>query len=444
LYQGNIMATPIYQRPVELLQNLIRFDTTNPPGNEYACVMYLKGLLDESGIESTIVAKDPNRPCLIARIAGRGSAPPLLLYGHVDVVSTRGQPWTHDPFAADLIDGMVWGRGTLDMKGGVAMMTSAFMRAHAEASHLPGDVILCIVPDEEVDGIWGARYLVEEHADLFEGVRYAIGEFGGYPVSFLGKRFYTVTVGEKQTCSLIATVHGSAGHAALPHRGGAAAKLGRMLTALDQRRLPVHITPPIRQMIETIASYLDADESAQLRGLLDPARTDAILDHGIPDGQNFDALLHNTVNATVFRGGSQVNVAPSEITVELDGRILPGMTTDDLISEIYDVIGRDTADLRINVYDPGPGEADMGLFDMLSGVLRETDPDAIPVPFVMCGVTDARFFCQIGIQTYGFLPMNLPDGMDIWGTVHNADERVPAYAIEFGANTIHTALQRFT
>jgi acetylornithine deacetylase/succinyl-diaminopimelate desuccinylase-like protein len=128
----------------------------------------------------------------------------------------------------------------------------------------------------------------------------------------------------------------------------------------------------------------------------------------------------------------------------MDGRILPGMTTDDLINEIYDVIGRDTANININVYDPGPGDADMGLFDTLADVLKEAEPGAIPIPFVMCGVTDARFFCRLGIQTYGYLPMNLPDGMDIWGTIHNADERVPAQAIEFGTNAIYTALQRFT
>src|SRR5688572_3693657 len=126
------MSSPIYQRPVELLQKLIRFDTTNPPGNEYAYVMYIKSLLDDACIESTLLAKDPNRPCLIARLQGRGEAPPLMLYGHVDVVSTKDQPWTRDPFGGDLIDGEVWGRGALDMKGGIAMMTAAFLRAHAE------------------------------------------------------------------------------------------------------------------------------------------------------------------------------------------------------------------------------------------------------------------------------------------------------------------------
>jgi len=437
------MSTPIYDRPVELLQSLIRFDTTNLPGNEFDCVMYIKGLLDEAGIESTLVAKDPNRPCLIARIQGRGEAPPLMLYGHVDVVSTKDQPWTRDPFGGEVIDGYVWGRGALDMKGGIAMMTSAFLRAHAESTALPGDVILCIVPDEEVDGVYGARYLVENHAGLFDGVRYAIGEFGGYPVHYFGKKFYTLTVGEKQTCSLKAAVRGRAGHAAVPTRGGAAAKLGHMLTALDQRRLPIHITPPVKQLIETIAQQLPTEQAAEFLGLLDLARADAVIDRLGEEGKTFDALLHNTVNATVFHGGTQVNVIPSEIIVDMDCRILPGLTPDDAIGEIYDVIGQDTAEIEINVYDPGPGDADMGLFDTLADVLKDAEPDAIPIPFIMSGVTDARFFCQLGIQTYGFLPMNLPDEIDIWDTVHNANERVPASVIEFGARTIYTALQRF-
>lgn len=437
------MTTPIYQRPVEILQRLIRFDTTNPPGNEYACVMYLKSLLDDAGIESLILAKDVNRPNLIARLPGRGDAPPLLLYGHVDVVSTKDQPWTRDPFGGELINGEVWGRGALDMKGGVAQMTAAFLRAHAEGTSLPGDVILCIVPDEEVDGIWGARFLCENHKDVFDGVRYALGEFGGYPVHYFGKRFYNIAVGEKQSCSLIANVRGPARHGAIPQQGGAAGKLGKMLSTLDAHRLPVHITPPIQQMIEIVASHLDAPQQSLLLALLDPTRTDTILDQLGESGQEFDALLHNTVNATVFSGGSQVNVTPSLIRVEIDARMLPGMTPDILFSEIYDVIGQDTAEININMFDPGPGEADMGLFDVLSNVLKESDPTAIPIPSIMVGVTDARFFTHIGIQTYGYLPMNLPDDFDTWTLVHNADERVPASAIEFGANALYQAIQRF-
>jgi acetylornithine deacetylase/succinyl-diaminopimelate desuccinylase-like protein len=164
----------IYQRPAELSQNLIRFNTTNPPGDEAACVNYIQQLLQEAGIESKIYARDPYRPNLVARLKGRGDAPPLLLQGHVDVVTTENQKWTHPPFEAKIVDGFIWGRGALDMKGAVAMMLSAFLRAKIENANLPGDVILTILSDEEAGGNFGAKYLVENHADLFKDVRYAL------------------------------------------------------------------------------------------------------------------------------------------------------------------------------------------------------------------------------------------------------------------------------
>jgi acetylornithine deacetylase/succinyl-diaminopimelate desuccinylase-like protein len=152
----------IYQRPAELLARLIRFDTTNPPGNEAECVGYIAGLLESYGIASAIYEKAPGRPNLVAHLKGSGDAPPLLLYGHVDVVTTAGQPWTRDPFGGETVDGYVWGRGALDMKGGIAMLVSAFLRTKAEGVSLPGDVILCILSDVENGGVYGARYLVEE------------------------------------------------------------------------------------------------------------------------------------------------------------------------------------------------------------------------------------------------------------------------------------------
>src|SRR5574341_433702 len=164
----------IYQRPVELLQNLIRFDTTNPPGDEGKCVNYINGLLQSAGIETTLLARTPERPNLIARLPGEGSQPPLLLYGHVDVVTTENQTWEHPPFSADIIDGYVWGRGTLDMKGGIAMLVSVFLRAKAQGLKLPMDLILTILSDEEAGGDYGAKWLVENHPQQFEGVRYAI------------------------------------------------------------------------------------------------------------------------------------------------------------------------------------------------------------------------------------------------------------------------------
>ncbi|HZA22186.1 MAG TPA: M20/M25/M40 family metallo-hydrolase, partial [Dehalococcoidia bacterium] len=165
--------------PPELLQNLIRFNTTNPPGNERPCIEYLNRLLTEAGFSTTILAKDPERPNLITRLAGQGKAPPLLLYGHVDVVTTERQTWQHPPFDGQLLDGYIWGRGALDMKGGIVMMLAAILRAREEG-HLPaGDVVLAVVSDEEAGGYFGARYLVEEHSQLFHGICYAIGEFGG-------------------------------------------------------------------------------------------------------------------------------------------------------------------------------------------------------------------------------------------------------------------------
>jgi len=180
-------AQIIYQRPAELLQNLIRFDTTNPPGNEAECVSYIGSLLNETGFETTLLAKHPARPNLITRLKGRGMAPPLLLYGHVDVVTTANQNWLHPPFEGKLIEGYVWGRGALDMKGGIAMLLSACLRAKAEGLTPAGDIVLAILSDEEAGGVYGAKYLVENHTEQFNGIHYAIGEFGGFPL-YIGNR----------------------------------------------------------------------------------------------------------------------------------------------------------------------------------------------------------------------------------------------------------------
>ncbi len=209
-------SSKIYERPAELLQNLIRFDTTNPPGNELACIQYINDLLKDAGIVSNIVARIPERPNLIARLKGEGNAPPLLLYGHVDVVTTEGQKWTYPPFEGKIVDGFVWGRGALDMKGGVAMLLAAFLKAKAEDIPLPGDVYFAAVADEEAGDDFGVRYLVDEHPDLFQGIRYAFGEFGGFNLSVGGKRFYPIMVAEKQTCWMNATFTGPGGHGSMP------------------------------------------------------------------------------------------------------------------------------------------------------------------------------------------------------------------------------------
>lgn len=435
-----VPATPD-QRPAALLQALLRFDTTNPPGNEGACIAFIAGLLREAGLPPTILAKDPARPNLLARLPGTGAAPPLLLYGHVDVVTTAGQAWRHPPFAGQVADGYVWGRGALDMKGGVAMLLAAVLRARAEGAPPPGDVLLALVSDEEAGGDCGAKFLVEEHADRFAGVRYALGEFGGFTLHLGGRRFYPVQVAEKQLCWLRATVRGPGGHGALPRRGGAMAGLARLLRRLDRRRLPVHVTPVVRQTLATMAAATAGPTRLLLRQLLNPRLTDRVLGLMGERGRAFDPLLHHTVNATIVRGGEQINVIPSAITVELDGRLLPGYGPADLLKELRRVVGR-RVEIDVVRYDPGPAAPDLGLFATLAGVLRELDPAGIPVPLLLAGVTDGRFFARLGIQTYGFLPMRLPADFDFAASIHAADERIPVEAVDFGADAIYRALQR--
>ena len=433
---------PIYQRPVEILQNLIRFDTTNPPGNEAECVAYVNKLLGEAGFTTILLAKTPNRPNLIARLKGQGSAPPLLLYGHVDVVTTLGQVWTHPPFEGAIVDGCVWGRGALDMKGGVAMMLSAFIRAKAEDLNPAGDIVLAILSDEEGAGDYGAKYLVEAHPEQFKGIRYALGEFGGSRLFMGRKKLYPIMVAEKQICWMKAYARGPGGHGALPMRDGAMAKLARLLQQLDRRRLPVHITPPARQMIKSMASALSFPQNLILRQLLNPGLTDLMLRLLGTRGQGLEPLFHNTVNATIVRGGEKINVIPSEIMLELDGRLLPGFKPDDMIAELRHLIG-DDVELEVLRHDSGPPEPDMGFFDALAGILREADPGAVPFPMFMPGVTDGRFFSRLGIQTYGFTPMNLPPDLNLLQKAHAADERIPVESLDFGANAIYKALQLY-
>ena len=231
---------PSYERPAELLQRLIRFNTTNPPGNERQCVEWIGEVLREGGYETKILAKDPERPNLLARLEGRGEAPSLLLQGHVDVVSVQGQNWQHLPFEGKNIDGWVWGRGALDMKGGVAMMLSAFLRAKAEGFTPPGDVLLLVLSDEESGSDYGAKYLVEEHAELFDGVRYAIGEAGGFSLYVGRRRFYPIHVAEKQVCWLRAVLHGPGGHGRIDVGGRA-----------------VHRIPVAEQPVDPVARDLE-------------------------------------------------------------------------------------------------------------------------------------------------------------------------------------------
>lgn len=430
--------------PVEILQALIRFNTTNPPGEEAACIIFIRQLLEDAGIETQIAALDPARPNLLARIKGSGEAPPLLLYGHVDVVGVDKQAWSRDPFGGDVHDGFVWGRGALDMKGGVAMLLSAFLRAHVRKLPLRGDLILAIVSDEEAGGEYGASFLVEQYADYFAGVKYALGEFGGFTFHALGRTFYPVMVAEKQLCWLKATIRGDGGHGSMGKTGAdCMGHLGDMLQSLSRNTLPIHVTPAARLMIESMATALPLLPSLLLRGLLRPRLGAIILKLLGEKGGTFAPILRNTVSATVVRGGDKINVHPSEITVELDGRTLPGVTPQQFIDELRRYAIDDSIGLEVVRHDPCAAAPDMGLFRLLSDVLKEADKDAVPVPMLLPGGTDGRLFAKLGIQTYGFLPMPLPKDMQFTQLIHAADERIPVEAIGFGTDAIYNVIERY-
>jgi len=430
--------------PVEILQALIRFNTTNPPGEEAACIMYIRQLLQDVGMETQIASLDPARPNLLARIKGSGEAPPLLLYGHVDVVGVDKQAWSRDPFGGDIEDGFVWGRGALDMKGGVAMLVSAFLRAHVRKLPLRGDLILAIVSDEEAGGEFGASFLVEQYADYFAGVKYALGEFGGFAFHALGRTFYPIMVAEKQLCWLKATIRGDGGHGSMGKPGAdCMGQLGNMLQSLSRNMLPIHVTPAARLMIEGMAAALPLLPALLLRGLLRPRLSGLLLKLLGEKGETFAPLLRNTVSATVVHGGEKINVHPSEVTVELDGRTLPGVTPQEFIDELHRYAIDDSVGLEVLRYDPCAAAPDMGLFGLLSDVLKEEDKEAVPVPMLLPGGTDGRLFAKLGIQTYGYLPMPLPKDMQFTKLIHAADECIPVEAIGFGTDAIYRVLERY-
>ncbi|RPH48812.1 MAG: M20/M25/M40 family metallo-hydrolase [Desulfobacteraceae bacterium] len=439
---ANTCDSRIFEHPAELLQALIRFDTTNPPGNEAGCVSYIKDLLTEAGFETAIIAKEPDRPNLIARLKGSGSAPPLLLYGHADVVTTSFQEWAHPPFEAKNIDGYIWGRGALDMKGGLAMMLSALLRTKAGNFIPAGDIVLAVVSDEEAGGDIGAKYLVENHPEQFAEIRYAVGEFGGYSQYTGNKKFYPIQIAEKQACWMKATFRGQGGHGSIPVSGGSMPKLARFISAIERHKLPVHVTSVVKMMIETIAANLPFPKGMIFRQLLNPFLTDAILKLIGDTGKKLDPLLHNTVSATIVKGGEKINVIPGEITLHIDGRLLPGFKSDDMLAELRKIAGNDF-EIELIRYEPQPCEPDTGLFDTLADILRDADPGCIPMPLLMPGITDGRHFSRLGIQTYGFLPMNLPKEFKFLETIHAADERIPKEAVAFGADAIFELLRRY-
>jgi len=324
------------------------------------------------------------------------------------------------------------------------MMLSAFMRAKVTGLKPRGDVIFAVVCDEETGGRLGAKYLVENHAEEFAGVRYAIGEFGGFPFYLGNKKFYQIQVTEKQISQIKVTITGPDGYSAIfPPKGSANASLGNFLIKLDKQLLPVHITPVARKMIEMWSSALPFPSNMIFRLLLKPRLTNFVLKLLGEKGKILHTLVHNNANVIKIEGGQTDTLQiPNKIEVHLKPIILPGYGLEDIIAELKRHIPSD-ADFEVLRFDSVPEVPDMALYDMLAQILKEEDPAGIPMPMILPTSTDGKNFCRLGIQTYGFLPMNLPQGFNFTEYIHAHNEKIPMESLEFGAKAIYKVLERY-
>lgn len=428
----------------EIARRLVAQATVNPPGDEADAQAYLRDLLESAGLEVATYEKEPGRPNLVTRLPGRDGRASLILHGHVDVVGVDGQTWDHPPFGAVVERGVLHGRGTLDMKSGVAMMCHAVVRAATEEIRPSGDVVLALVADSETGGGVGLGHLLEDHREVFTGARYAIGEFGGFPLHAFGRRFYRVGVSQKQYLHLRIRLSGAGGHGSRPTSGTVIGRLGEVLSCFDGGRMPYHRSAIAEEVVEAIAASLPRREADLLRGLLHPETFEETL-VGLGDLRTtFESLFRDTANATIVKAGAKFNVVPSEAAIEVDVRLLPGRGIDEAIDDLLTMIGNDDVDVEVVASGPpAPDEFDNALFDTLAGILVELDPDAAVIPYLFNESPDGRLFAAHDVQHYGFLPMDLPPGLDLPELIHGPNERVPITSIDFGAEALYRLLTRF-
>jgi acetylornithine deacetylase/succinyl-diaminopimelate desuccinylase-like protein len=430
---------------IDHLRALLRLDTRNPPGNEIRAAEYIGAVLDREGIPYEIVGPSPDRATIVARLTGDGSAQPLLLMSHTDVVAVEPDKWTHDPFAAEIADGFIYARGALDMKHMVTMELMTMLLLKRSGVRLKRDVIYMAAADEEVGGHQGAGWVVRNRPDLIQA-EYALNEGGGSGMEINGRRYYTVQTAEKGTARFRMRVRGTPGHGSVPHDDNAVLKLAEALVKLRQQAMPVHFTASLRGFVEGIASAQAPDVAAALRAVIaDEAQADAAIAN-LPFEPSFKyrlgAMIRNSVSPTMLNAGSQINVIPSIAEASLDGRILPGWTHDIFEQEIRAVVGDD---VEIEFLDPQSAlEADpqSPLFDVITAVLADHDAEATPIPTLLTGATDAKHVARLGTKVYGFAP-GLYDGPGEWNRIHGHDERVSVRSVQWGTRVLYEIVERF-
>jgi acetylornithine deacetylase/succinyl-diaminopimelate desuccinylase-like protein len=429
------------------LSSLIQLDTANPPGNELPAVQLIRDILLENGIpEDAIDLIDcgSNRGNLIARLRGDGSARPLMLTGHVDVVPVERECWSRDPFGGEIAEGCVWGRGALDMKGIVASYLQAFILAHQQKLPLKRDLIFAAIADEEMTFEYGSRYLVNNHPDLIDA-EYALCEDGGKTMHLFGLRIYQIKVAEKGVCWLNAKMSGTPGHASIPHEDNA---LFHLVEALDKLRvkkyLPFHITPLAKRTLDTLARNSSFPKNLLYSMLRYPLFARIALER-LPakDKQEILPMISNTFSPTVLKAGSKTNVIPSQAEAHIDCRTLPGFTPQDAMREIRDITG---SGLTLETLDTSVGPQvpiDSTLYQVMEKSLRKMDPEGVIIPYMSPGASDAVEYSKAGIKVYGFSPGILPAGFPFVDLIHGHDERIPIETIKTGLPVLWEVVSEF-
>lgn len=426
------------------LQALLRLDTSNPPGNETLAAEYLAGVLQEAGIEAQIVEGVPGRGNLVARLpAANPTERPLMLTGHVDVVTVERSKWSRDPFGGDLDGGFVWGRGALDMKGMVAAELTVLLALKRSGVALSRDILFVAFADEEAGGEAGAAWLMANRPDLLDA-EYAINEGGGTPVDLGGQRFFMVQAGEKGAARIRITAKGNPGHASVPLDETAMAALGRALVALHEWQPETTLTAPVRQLLETIAPALGPDAEAAVANILDNPSWEALSALPLDDDLRMmlRATTRNTAVPTIVHGGHRINVIPSEIVLDVDGRILPDQDPDGWLAIVRAVVG-DGVETELLSRESGiAADPASPLFDAIAATISELVPGAKVAPYLVSGGTDARHLP--GIKVYGFFPFDAPERNPLYATlVHGHDERIAVDDLAFGTRFLHDLVVRF-
>ncbi len=426
--------------------DLIRIDTTNRgggDGHERPAAEYVAARLAEAGLEPMLHESAPGRANVVARISGSGSQEEasqgaLLLHGHLDVVPADPASWSVHPFSGEIRDGVLWGRGAVDMKNADAVLLALARKWARDGERPRRDVVLAFTADEEDTGAFGARWLVERHPELFEGCTEAIGESGAFTFhAGPGQRLYPVASAERGTAWLKLTARGRAGHGAKPNPENAVTRLAGAVTRIGAHTWPLRLIPTVRAAVEAIAAAAGVELPPE--ALEGGVSADELLAALGPGGTLVSGTVRNSANPTMLQAGYKINVIPGEAVAYVDGRVLPGFE-DEFGDTIDELTGPDVnweyAHREVALEAP----LDAPLMAQMTSALLAEDPGSTVVPYCMSGGTDGKQFARLGMTCYGFTPLILAAGYDYYAMFHGADERVPLSALEAGVRIMHRLL----